>query len=417
MTVPMPGSAAGIRRRDPAMSTSGLSKARLDRMHEVLAGHVAHGGIPGLVAAVSRRGETVVDVIGAATVGGPPMRRDTIVRISSMTKPITAVATLILVEECAVRLDEPVDRLLPELAGRRVLRSLDADLDDTEPARRPITVRDLLTFTLGSGMLMGPPGAYPIADALAASGLGAGPPRTAPVPAVDDWLRRFGELPLMHQPGERWMYHTGSTLLGALIGRAAGQSLESFLRERIFEPLGMRDTGFAVPGSELARLATTYAGDSAGGLTVYDDAADSRWRTASAFPDGGADLVSTVDDYLAFTRMLLANGRHPGGRLLSRPSVEAMTSDQLTAAQKARSGDDMFGNHGYGFGVAVVTRRETPAFVPGSYGWDGGLGTCWVTIPSEDMVTILLTQKMWDSPQPPPVRSDFLTCAVAAIDD
>ncbi|GAA0813209.1 serine hydrolase domain-containing protein [Spirilliplanes yamanashiensis] len=399
------------------MSTSGLSKAGLDRMHEVMAAHVRNGDVPGLVTAVSRHGESYVDVVGAATVGGAPMKRDTIFRISSMTKPITAVATLILAEECRLRLDEPVDRLLPELAGRRVLTRLDADLDDTEPARRPITVRDLLTFTAGSGMLMGPPGAYPIADALADSGLPGGPPRSAPAPEAAEWLRRFAELPLMHQPGEQWMYHTGSTILGALVERAAGQSFESFLQDRVFEPLGMHDTGFAVPEAKLGRLATVYLNDGAGGLGVYDGVDDSRWRETPAFPDGGADLVSTVDDYLAFAHMLLARGRHPGGRLLSRHSVEAMTSDQLTPAQKARTGPGLFDNHGYGYGVSVVTRRDTPALSPGAYGWDGGLGSCWANDPGEDTVAILLTQKMWDSPEPPPIRSDFFATVYAALDD
>ena len=399
------------------MSTSGLAKARLDRMHEVMTGHVRTGGIPGMVTAVSRHGEAFVDVIGSSAAGGPPMRRDTIFRISSMTKPITAVAALILAEECRIRLDEPVDRFLPELADRRVLVRLDADVDDTEPAKRPITVRDLLTFTGGFGMVMGPPEQFPIVGAIEDSGLPAGPPRSAPAPALDEWLRRFGELPLMHQPGQQWMYHTCSTLLGALITRAAEQSLASFLQERIFEPLGMHDTGFAVPEGKLGRLATVYLNDGSGGLDVYDGVDDSRWRETPAFPDGGADLVSTVDDYLAFAHMLLARGRHPGGRLLSRRSVETMTSDQLTAAQKARTGPGLFDNHGYGFGVSIVTRNDTPALQPGAYGWDGGLGSVWANDPREDIVAIMLTQKMWDSPQPPPVRSDFFTFVYAALDD
>src|SRR5437868_4112681 len=148
------------------MSIGGLSKARLGRMHDVMAGYVERGDVPGLVTLVSRRGEVHVDAIGTAALGGrDPIRRDTIFRISSMTKPITAVATLMLVEDCTLRLDDPVERLLPELADRRVLTRLDGPLDDTVPAHRPISVRDLLTFRMGFGLVMAPPDAYPIQGA------------------------------------------------------------------------------------------------------------------------------------------------------------------------------------------------------------------------------------------------------------
>src|SRR2546426_6422189 len=154
-------------RRKQAMSISGLSKARLSRMHDVMAGYAERGEVPGLVTLVSRRGEVHVDVIGTQALGeSPPMRRDTIFRISSMTKPITAAATMILVEECKVRLDEPVDALLPELSGRKVLKRLEGPLDDTVPAIRPTTVRDLLTFRMGFGVVMAPPGTYPIQRAM-----------------------------------------------------------------------------------------------------------------------------------------------------------------------------------------------------------------------------------------------------------
>src|SRR5438067_4840523 len=252
------------------MSTGGLSTARLGRMHDVMAGYVERGDVPGIVTLVSRRGEVHVDAIGSKAVGGSdPMRRDTIFRISSMTKPITAAATMILVEEGKLRLDEPVDRWLPELADRRVLKRLDGPLDDTEPAKRPITVRDLLTFCMGFGMIMAPPDTYPILQAANEQQIGMGPPNPAAMPAPDDWMRRLGQLPLMHQPGEKWMYNTGSDVLGVLIARASGQPLETFLRERLFEPLGMKDTGFSVPAASLDRLTTSYWTDpTSGKLTV-----------------------------------------------------------------------------------------------------------------------------------------------------
>jgi CubicO group peptidase (beta-lactamase class C family) len=407
------------------MSRGGFSKARLDRMRDVMAGHVERG-VPGLVTLVSRRGEVHVEAIGMKAAGGPgvigngPIRRDTIFRIASMTKPMTAAATMVLVEECKLRLDEPVDRLLPEMADRKVLRRLDGPLDDTVPAHRPITVRDLLTFRLGFGMVMAPPDSTPILKALGERDLGQGPPSPATAPAPDEWIRRLGTLPLMHQPGERWMYHTGSEVLGVLIARASGQPFETFLRERLFEPLGMKDTGFSVPAAELDRLATSYwSNPETGALGLYDGAAGGQWSRPPAFPSGGGGLVSTVDDYLAFAQMMLDGGKHGSERILSRLSVEAMTTDQLTLAQKAASDltAGFFDSHGWGFGVAIVTRRDGVAAVPGQFGWDGGLGTSWRSDPKEEMVGILMSQRAWESPTPPAVTLDFWTSAYQAIDD
>src|SRR5947209_11293011 len=175
------------------MSTAGLSRARLGRMHDVVGGYVERGERPGLVTLVSRRGEVHVDVIGTQAFADPaPMRRDTIFRISSMTKPIIAAATMLLVEECTLRLDEPVDALLPELAERRVLKRLDGPLDDTEPAKRAITVRDLLTFRMDFGIVIAPPGTCPIQTAVDDLELGQGAPRPSLPPAPDEWIRRFG---------------------------------------------------------------------------------------------------------------------------------------------------------------------------------------------------------------------------------
>lgn len=402
------------------MSTGGFSPARLGRVHDVMTGYVERGEVPGVVTLVSRRGETHVDVIGTITFGGGPMQRNTIFRISSMTKPITAVATMILVEECKLRLDDPVDDLLPELANRQVLKRLDAPLDETVPAVRPITVRDLLTFRMGFGQLMAPPDAYPILSAANKLQIGMGPPMPDAIPARDEWLRRLGTLPLMYQPGERWLYNTGSDVLGVLISRAVGQPFETFLRERIFEPLGMGDTGFSVPDAKVSRLVTSYWNDpQTRALAVYDPAEGSQWSHAPAFPSGAGGLVSTIDDYAAFAQMLLNKGRFGAERLLSRPSVELMTTDQLTPEQKAHSGVTVgdFDSHGWGFGVSIVTRRDHVAESVGSYGWAGGMGTLWSNDPSEEMVVIVMTQRMWYAPSPPAVSTGFLTLAYAAIDD
>jgi CubicO group peptidase (beta-lactamase class C family) len=402
------------------MSRGGLSEARLARMHDVMAGYPDRGQVPGLITLVSRHGETHLDAIGKKALGGDPIQRDTLFRISSMTKPVTAAAAMILVEECKLRLDEPVDRLLPELADRRVLKRIDSPLDDTVPSNRPITVRDLLTFRMGFGQIMAPPDAYPILKAANELHIGMGPPNPDEMPAPDEWLRRLGTLPLMHQPGERWLYNTASDALGVLIARASGQPLEAFLRERIFEPLGMRDTSFSVPADRIDRLATSYLTNrETGALHVYDEAAGGQWSKPPAFPSGAGGLVSTIDDYLAFGQMMLSQGQHGSARILSRPSVELMTSDHLMPEQKAVSGlvPGYFDSHGWGFGLSVVTRRDDVASSVGKFGWDGGLGTSWYSDPAEDTVTILMTQASWTSPDPPSVCRDFWILAYQAIDD
>jgi CubicO group peptidase (beta-lactamase class C family) len=328
---------------------------------------------------------------------------------------------MILVEECAVRLDEPVDRLLPELAGRTVLRRIDGPLEDTVPAHRPITVRDLLTFRMGFGMIEGPPDApHPILRAVREQQIMSVGPPTPPIPhSPDEWIHRLGTLPLMYQPGERWLYNTGSYVLGVLIARASGRPLETFLRERVFEPLGMSDTGFSVPAGKLDRLAACYEVDpGTGALVLLDPAEDGQWSRPPVFPDAGAGLVSTIDDYLAFGRMMLGDGRYGGERILSRPSVQTMTTDQLTAGQKAVSGffPGYFDGRGWGFGVSMITRRDDVAAVPGRYGWDGGYGTSWASDPEEDMVAIFMTQRA-GFPALSPAHLDFWTLAYQAIDD
>ena len=403
------------------MGASELSKARLERMHDVMAGYVDRGQVPGLVALVSRAGELRVDALGSLAVGGQsPVQRDTIFRIASMTKPVTAAAAMILVEECRLRLDEPVDRLLPELADRKVIKRFEGALDDTVPAKRSITVRDLLTFRMGFGIMGAPPDPCPILKAASDLRIGLGPPSPASMPAPDEWIRRLGSLPLMHQPGKRWMYSTGSDVLGVLIARASGQPFEAFLRERIFDPLGMKDTGFSVPAEKINRLATSYATNpQTGAFEVYDQPANGQWSRPPAFPAGASGLVSTADDFLAFSQMMLNKGKLGSVRILSRPSVELMTTDQLTPEQKATSGltEVFFESRGWGFGVSIVTRRTELAASIGMYGWDGGLGTSWRADPAENLTGILLTQCMWPSPSGPDVFLDFWAALYQSIDD
>ena len=207
-------------------------------------------------------------------------------------------------------------------------------------------------------------------------------------------------------------------LLGVVIARASGQALETFLRERLFEPLGMNDTGFSVPATRIDRLATAYwTNAETGALELYDEAKGGQWSRPPAFPSGGGGLVSTVDDYLAFGQMMLNKGRHGTARILSRPSVELMTTDHLTPEQRADVGVFLGDNRGWGFGVSMVTRRDDVAGSVGRFGWDGGLGTSYSSDPRENMVGVLMTQAAWTSPSPPGVYLDFWTSAYQAIDD
>ncbi len=388
-------------------------------MADVMRGYVERGELAGVVTLLCRHDEVQVEAIGAQNLAtATPIQRETIFRIASMTKPITAAAAMILVEETKLRLDEPVDRWLPELADRKVLRGIDSPLDDTVPAKRPITLRDLLTFRLGLGAVMAFPDVYPIQKAMAEAGIAPGP---RPLSfSADEFMARVGGLPLVHQPGEQWMYHTGSDILGVLIARAAGMSLGDFLKERIFEPLAMKDTGFSVPEAKLDRLASCYHADPATGrLAVYDEARGGSWARQPVFESGGGGLVSTADDYLAFGRMLLRDGRHGEDRILSRPAVELMTADQLTPEEKARSPfvPGFWDARGWGFGLSVITRRGGVGLSPGSFGWDGGFSTSGYCDPHEDMVGILLVQRMMTSPSGFDFHSDFWTLAYQAIDD
>lgn len=402
-----------------AAATS-LSPRGLTRMNGIMAGYVDSGEIPGLVTLVSRRGQVEVNAIGVKKAGETnPVARDTIFRIASMTKPITAAATMILVEECVLRLDEPVDRLLPELANRRVLRRPDAKLDDTVPAKRAITVRDLLSFRMGFGLMFTPPDA-PILKAANELQIGMGAPIPASMPAPDEWIRRLGSLPLMHQPGDMWMYNTPADVLGVLVARASGQPFEAFLRERIFTPLGMKDTDFSVPQAKLGRFATSYVfNPQSGKLEVFDEADGGQWSRPPAFPSGSGGLVSTVDDYFAFSEMMLNSGKHGADRILSQKSVELMRTDQLTPEQKAISGltPGYFDSHGWGFCLSIVTKRTEIAGNIGAFGWNGGLGTAWNADPRDGLTTILLTQRAWTSADPPNVCRDFWTSATLATEE
>ena len=375
--------------------TRSTSRAGLDRLHQAMAARVAKGELPGMVTLVAHGDDVDVDTIGAMAFGSSEsMRRDTMFRIASLTKPILAAATMMLVEDGTLALDEPVDRLAPELANRRVLERIDGPLDDTVPASRPITVEDLLTFRMGYGLLFEPTfdPPYPINKAASELQLVMGPPDPRTPHDPDEWLRRFGTLPLMYQPGERWQYNAGALVLSVLAARASRQPLEDLFRTRIFDPLGMKDTGFWMPAERAGRLPSYYMTNfQTGKLELQTLSPPSEWTEPPAFPAGSAGLLSTVDDYLAFSRLLLNKGVHGGARLLSERSVELMTTNHLTPEQMAGAGP-VLGGRGWGYGMAVATAPDEVSPVPGRYGWEGGYGTSWFNDPSRNLVAIAMTQ-------------------------
>ena len=406
------------------MTGEGLSPAGLERLHDLMARHVDAGKIPGLITLVTRHDggsdDVHVDVIGTKAIDDDtPLQRDAIFRIASLTKPIAAAAAMILVEDGVLDLNRAVDEFLPELADRRVLRSLEGPLDDTVPAKRAITLDDLLTFRMGFGTIMAPPDTYPIQTAEQELQLGTLGPPWPPTPHTpDEWIRHFASLPLMHQPGEQWMYNTGSTVLGILLERAAGQPLETFLRQRLFDPLGMRDTAFSVAADQRNRFTTAYTPDPATeALGVVDGVEDSYWNQPPALPNAAGWLVSTIDDFWAFVAMLLAGGVHDGDRILSERSVELMTTDHLTPEQRASAGVFLGEHDGWGLGMLVPATVAPASSIPHGFGWDGGSGTTWRSDRARGLTGVLFTQRAMTSPEPPAVFKDFWSGAYAAIGD
>jgi CubicO group peptidase (beta-lactamase class C family) len=355
---------------------------------------VAHGGVAGVL-----------------TLGGPPMHRDAIFRIASLTKPVTAVAALSAMEDGKFALDDPVDRWLPELADRRVLRDPTGPLEDTVPAERAITVRDLLTFTSGYGYDFTALDKQTQIAEFGRLGLGLGPPAPATMPTVDEWMARLGTIPLDHQPGAAWRYHISSDILGVLLARADGRPLEEVLRRRVLDPVGMADTGFSVRPDEVGRMTTCYVIDPESGERREYDPPDGQWAAPPPFPSGGGGLVSTAADFAAFGRMLFDGGIGANGRVVSESWVAAMTSDQLPP-NLAITPD---GATGWGFSVDVQRRLSDGPRSPGSYGWIGGLGTAWMNDPALDLVGILFTNQALGSPELPPVMAAFWDAVYAAL--
>lgn len=351
-------------------------------LRELLVRHVDAGTIPGGVALLGAA-DAEVATAGAVAVGGGPMGEDAIMRIQSMTKAVTAVAALRLVEAGRLGLDQSLAEWLPELADRRVLRDPAAELGDTVPARRAITLRHLLTCTSGYGMIIQ---ASPLQRAMAANGTQAGP--EPPALGAEEWLRRLAELPLAFQPGEGWRYHHSFAVLGILISRVAGRPLGEHLAEDLFGPLAMTDTALWVAAGKLDRLPAAYR-HGAEGLVEIEPAGGGFYAGPPPFDVSHGELVSTARDFHRFARMLAGGGRAGGRPMISPEHLRQMTSDQVPAACK--TADSFFPGFwdgtGWGFGVAVTTDGPRR----GRIGWSGGLGTNFFA-DTDGTVGILLTQ-------------------------
>jgi CubicO group peptidase (beta-lactamase class C family) len=403
------------------MSKAGFSAAGLDRTRSAMQDFVDSGDVAGCLSLAWRHGELAcVDALGwRDSEARTPMSRATLFRIASMTKPVTSVAALILVEQGLIALDDPVSRWLPELAKLQVLVDPDGPIDRTEPARAPLTLLDLLTHRAGFAYHFTAQG--PLAEAYGRvfNGFDA---------MVDpaSWLEHVGGLPLMFHPGTRWHYGIATDVLGALIQRISGLSLEDFFHTRIFEPLGMSDTGFVVPANKLERLAVSYFVDQGTRQRVVEDhPSASRWANPQRFQGGGGGLVSTADDYLRFARMLLGRGRvageTQGARLLSHKWVDLMRTNFLDPEQRRipAFGHAIWAGQGFGLGLAIVDdpaqQRVLGYRSKGSFGWPGVLGTSWFADPVEDMIGIMLIQRR--GVEPFPMAATFERHLYDAIDD
>jgi CubicO group peptidase (beta-lactamase class C family) len=368
--------------------------------------HVDAGELPGAIVGLLRDGEVSFDAAGLRATGtSDELTADAQVRISSNTKPLVAALTMALVDDGLLALDDPVERFVPELADRRVLRRLDGDPSDTVAATRSLAIGDLLRMQLGFGFVFEQ--SCPAVEAAERAGLGFGPPDPSLPLTPDQWIARFAELPLLEQPGTTWRYELSYAVLGVLLARAAGRPLDELMRDRLLRPLGMHDTGFVAAAG---RLPVCYA-RSGSQLVVFDDAAESRWTGRPAFPDARGGMVSSAADLLRFAAALLDDG---AGVILPA-SVRAMTSDQLTAEQRrAPSARSFLDGSGWGYGVEVIAEDQIRDGRPMRYGWGGGLGTLWYTWPEHRTAAVLLTQVL---PPSGPIFDAFIAHAEALLDE
>lgn len=377
---------------DGAQAAAGFNRDVLAGIGPALKGLVDQQALAGVVSLIWRRGEVVqVDTVGHRDIAaGLPMERDTLFRIASMTKPVTTLAALMLIEEGKLKLDDHVTKWLPELQDMKVLQDATGPLDAVVPAVRDITVEDLMTHR--SGLAYGFTSMGPIAHAHEEKlGSALGNPYTP-----DEWMTRLGALPLSYQPGERFHYSHATDVLGFLVARVEGKSIGQVLKERIFDPLGMKDTGFWTPHDKRSRLAKLYRAPAGDG--PLEDVSWSDPETPGAFEGGGGGLVSTADDYLKFARLMLGRGEVDGVRLAKPETIDQMTSNRLTEEQRAHTflGMPFWLSQGFGLGTSMIMDAEKHQWMgaggDGAFGWPGAFGTWWQADPANDLILIYLIQ-------------------------
>ena len=395
----------------------GLCTRRIGRVEAWMRQQVSGGRLAGVEVMINRRGRTAFHRChGKADVArNADATPDTIYRIYSMTKPLTAVAVMMLYEDGRFQLDDPITRYLPDFRGQRVLTGGGYGAVATEPARRSITFRDLLTHT--SGLTYGFMQATPVDAIYRAQGIelpGAAEP-------LGDIMARLAKVPLIAQPGAEWNYSIASDLLGHLVAVISGQPFDAFLRERVIGPLGMADTDFHVPSGKASRLAANYEKGSDGRPRLIEDGETSRFLSPPKAPSGGGGLVGTARDYMRFCQMLLARGVHGAQRLLGRKTVELMTMNHLDG-DMAAMGQPRFAEsnyHGIGFGLGFsVTLDPARAQIlgsPGEHAWGGMASTAFWVDPQEDMAVVMMTQLTPSSTYP--IRRELRVLAYQAIVD
>jgi CubicO group peptidase (beta-lactamase class C family) len=377
---------------DKQTSANGFSAEGLAAIQPMLQGVVDAGDLSGAVTLVWRAGADVqFNAVGKRDIeAGKPMTRDTLFRIASMTKPITTVAAMILVEEGKIALTDPITKWLPEFADMKVLKDPAGPLSDTYPSPRAITVEDLMTHR--SGLAYGFTSTGPIGQAHEdALGAVLDSPHKE-----DEWLKRIASLPLTHPPGKQLHYSHSTEVLGFLVGRASGKGYRAFIMERIFKPLGMNDTDFYVPKAKRDRAAVVYQQNAK--TAALEPVPFPQYDTPPDYCAGGGGLIATLDDYLRFARMLLNGGELDGTRILKRESVMDMRTNRLTPEQRAIPflGMPLWAGQGFGLGLSVISEPDKHEWMgagsKGSFGWPGAFGTWWQADPEKDMILIFLIQ-------------------------
>jgi CubicO group peptidase (beta-lactamase class C family) len=400
--------------------SAGMSKAALDRIE----GHLKHryidaGRFPGTQLLVYRRGKVVHSAVqGLADVERKvPVKDDTIFRIYSMTKPVTSVAFMMLVEEGRVALDEPVHKYIPEWKNLGVFVAGTPPAFLTRPPSRPMLIVDLLRHT--SGLTYGFQQRTNVDAAYREKKLG----EVEKAGTLQSMIEDLAKIPLEFSPGEAWNYSVATDVLGYLIGKISGKPFEQFLQERIFDPLGMNDTGFFVPAGKAHRLAACYSSDGKGGMTLQDDPTTSSFLSPPSLISGGGGLCSTVADYLSFCRALLNGGELGGVRLIGPKTLALMTTNHLpggrdlTEMSKSLFSEATYAGVGFGLGFSV-TMNPALTLIPGSrgeYAWGGAASTAFWIDPAEELIAIFMTQLLPSSSSS--VRRELRTMVYSAITD